>query len=204
MSITIEVNNKKIEAKKDETILEVLNKNGIHVPTLCHIKGMLPDGACRMCLVEQKESGKLITSCSAKVYDGLEVLTHSPKVTEARKVIVELLLSNHPDDCLYCVRNLNCELQTLSENLNVRERRISGKKNQLKIDRSSPSIIRDPEKCILCGRCVRVCEEVMGVSAIDFVNRGNQSYIGVAFDKGLNISSCVNCGQCIVVCPTGA
>lgn len=204
MNITIEVNNKKIEAAKDETILEVLNRNGIKVPTLCHMKDMLPDGACRMCLVEQKNNGKLITSCSSKVHEGMEILTHSPKVTEARKMIVELLLSNHPDDCLYCVRNLNCELQSLSENLNVRERRISGKKNHLNIDRSSPSIIRDPEKCILCGRCVRVCEEVMGVSAIDFVNRGNKTFIGTAFNVGLNVSSCVNCGQCIVVCPTGA
>ena len=117
---------------------------------------------------------------------------------------MELLLSNHPDDCLYCVRNGNCELQGFSEELCVTERRIQGRKNKLPIDTSSVSIIRDPEKCILCGRCVRVCEEVMGVACIDFSKRGSKTFVSTAFDKGLNTSSCVNCGQCIMVCPTGA
>jgi NADH-quinone oxidoreductase subunit G/NADP-reducing hydrogenase subunit HndD len=134
----------------------------------------------------------------------MKIKTHSQRVVDSRKMIVELLLSNHPDDCLYCVRNKNCELQTLSENLGVLERRIRGVKNNYKIDSSSPSIVRDPDKCILCGRCVRICEDVMGVSAIDIVNRGSKSRVGTAFDKGLNVSSCVNCGQCIMVCPTGA
>jgi iron-only hydrogenase group A len=157
-----------------------------------------------MCVVEHKNTDKLITSCSAVVEEGMDILTHSPRVTEARKVIVELLLSNHPDDCLYCVRNGNCELQGLSEDLCVTERRIQGRKNKLPIDTSSVSILRDPEKCILCGRCVRVCEEVMGVACIDFSKRGSQTVVSTAFDKGMNTSSCVNCGQCIMVCPTGA
>lgn len=202
--MTITVNNKEVTANTNETVLDVLHREGIHVPTLCHLKGMLPTGACRMCVVEDTDSGKLITSCSAPVYDGLNIKTHSARVTESRKMIVELLLSNHPDDCLYCVRNKNCELQNLSDELSVSERRISGKKNKLPIDRTSASIVRDPEKCILCGRCVRVCEEVMGVACIDFVKRGNKSVVSTAFDKGLNVSSCVNCGQCIMVCPTGA
>jgi len=134
----------------------------------------------------------------------MKISTHSNKVIESRKTIVELLLSNHPDDCLYCVRNSNCELQGLSKELNITERRIQGVKNNFRMDHSSPSIVRDPDKCILCGRCVRVCEEVMGISAIDFINRGSQTVIGTAFDGGLNTSSCVNCGQCIMVCPTGA
>ncbi|MBN1253193.1 MAG: iron hydrogenase small subunit [Bacteroidales bacterium] len=200
----IDINNKKVEANKGETVLEVLNRNGIKVPTLCHIKNMFPTGACRMCLVENTKTNKLITSCSSPVEEGMDILTHSPRVTEARKTIVELLLSNHPDDCLYCVRNGNCELQNLSEELCVHERRINGKKNKLPIDRSSSSIMRDPEKCILCGRCVRVCEEVMGVACIDFTKRGSNSTVSTVFDKGLNVSSCVNCGQCIMVCPTGA
>lgn len=202
--MNIIVNNKPIQANEGETVLDALTREGIKVPTLCHLKNMLPSGACRMCVVEDVNSGRLITSCSAPVYEGLEVQTHTQRVTESRKTIVELLLSNHPDDCLYCVRNKNCELQDLSEELCVTERRISGRKNKLALDRSSASIVRDPEKCILCGRCVRVCEEVMGVACIDFVGRGSNSIVGTAFDKGLNTSSCVNCGQCIMVCPTGA
>jgi iron-only hydrogenase group A len=202
--IAITVNNTTVEARPGETILEVLNRNGIHVPTLCHLKGMLPSGACRMCVVENRQNGKLVPSCSYPAEKGMVLATHSPRVIEARRTIVELLLSNHPDDCLYCIRNGNCELQSLSENLNVRERKIRGEKNRHHLDRSSLSLTRDPAKCILCGRCVRVCEEVMGVSAIDFTHRGSATLIGTAFNRGLNTSSCVNCGQCIMVCPTGA
>ncbi len=204
MCVTINVNGSNISARKGETILNVLKENGIKVPTLCHLNNMFPTGSCRMCVVEHKNSGKLITSCSSVVEEGMEILTHSSRVTEARKVIVELLLSNHPDDCLYCVRNGNCELQGLSEELCVTERRIQGRKNKLPLDTSSVSIVRDPEKCILCGRCIRVCEEVMGVACIDFSKRGSKAIVSTAFDKGMNTSSCVNCGQCIMVCPTGA
>lgn len=200
----IEINNKLVEANDGEMILDVLKRNNIKVPTLCHIKDMFPSGACRMCVVEDINTGKLITSCSFPATDGMKIKTHSPRIVNARKTIVELLLSNHPDDCLYCVRNQNCELQDLSNELQVRQRRIRGEKNMHNLDLSSPSIVRDPDKCILCGRCVRVCEEVMDVSAIDFINRGNKTYIGTTFNKGLNTSSCVNCGQCIMVCPTGA
>ncbi|MBS4013410.1 MAG: [FeFe] hydrogenase, group A [Bacteroidetes bacterium] len=204
MSFLIEVNNKQIEARKGETILDALKRQGIHIPTLCHIKGSFPSGSCRMCVVENVKTDRLVTACSTPVEEGMKVLTHSPRVIESRKTIVELLLSNHPDDCLYCVRNKNCELQDLSEELQVRERRIKGVKNSNHLDRSSASIVRDPDKCILCGRCVRICEDVMGVACIDFINRGSQSVIGSAFNIGLNTSSCVNCGQCIMVCPTGA
>lgn len=204
MSFDIEINKKKVQAENGETILDVLERNGIKVPTLCHMKDMFPSGSCRMCVVEMEDSGKLVSSCSFPVADGMKINTHSNKVINSRKTIVELLLSNHPDDCLYCVRNANCELQGLSKELSVTERRIHGVKNNYNIDQSSPSIVRDPDKCILCGRCIRVCEEVMGVSAIDFINRGSETVIGTAFNNGLNTSSCVNCGQCIMVCPTGA
>lgn len=204
MSFEIEINKKKVLAENGETILDVLERNGVKVPTLCHMKDMFPSGSCRMCVVELEDSGKLVSSCSFPVNEGMKVNTHSNKVIDARKTIVELLLSNHPDDCLYCVRNGNCELQGLSKELSVTERRIHGVKNNYNIDQSSPSIVRDPDKCILCGRCIRVCEEVMGVSAIDFINRGSETVIGTAFNNGLNTSSCVNCGQCIMVCPTGA
>ncbi len=204
MDFTININNKALEAKQGETILDVLTRNGIRVPTLCHIKDAFPTGACRMCVVEDEKSGKLLTSCSYPVEADMSIQTHSKRVVESRKTIIELLLSNHPDDCLYCVRNKNCELQDLSEEHHVRERRIRGKKNTEPLDLSSASIVRDPEKCILCGRCVHACEEVMGVACIDFIHRGNKSIIGTAFNQGLNTSSCVNCGQCIMVCPTGA
>ncbi len=201
--ITIEVNNKPVEAKDGEMIIEALNRAGVKVPTLCYMENLPPTGACRMCVVEL-DNGRIVPSCAFPVADGMKVLTHSPRVVKARKTIVELLLANHPDDCLYCVRNQNCELQTLSEELGVRERRYSGSRNEYHLDTSSMSLVRDPAKCILCGRCVRMCEEVQGVSAIDFINRGCNTIVGTAFNQGLNISSCINCGQCIAVCPTGA
>ncbi len=204
MKNTINVNNKDCEIFPGETILEVLNRNGIKVPTLCHLKDSTPTGACRMCVVEDVKTSKLITSCSFPANAGMEIKTHSQRVVESRKTIIELLLSNHPDDCLYCVRNKNCELQDLSEEHHVRERRIRGRKNSEILDLSSASIVRDPEKCVLCGRCVTVCEDVMGVACIDFIHRGNKSIIGTSFNQGLNTSSCINCGQCIMVCPTGA
>ncbi len=204
MSLTIEINGNKYEAAQGETILTVLNRNGIKVPTLCHMKDFVPTGACRMCVVELEGSGKLVSSCSFPISDGMKVLTHSPRVVEARKTIVELLLSNHPDDCLYCIRNSNCELQSLSKEYHVVDRRIHGVKNNHKMDHSSLSITRDPDKCILCGRCVRVCEETMGVSCIEYINRGSKTVIGASMNKGLNTSSCVNCGRCVMVCPTGA
>ncbi len=204
MAIQIEVNNNKIKAKKGETILSALQRNGMSVPTLCWVKDLFPTGACRMCVVEVEGARNLITACSHPVNDGMKIKTHSNRVIKSRKTIIELLLSNHPDDCLYCARNKSCELQNLAEELNVRERKISGSKNDYHLDLSSVSLVRDPAKCILCGRCVRVCEEIEGVSAIDFINRGNKTIVGTAYEEGLNISSCVNCGQCIIVCPTGA
>jgi iron-only hydrogenase group A len=202
--INIEVNKKTIPAKTGEMLLTAMNRAGINVPTLCHMENMFPSGACRMCVVEVEGQRNLVPSCAYPVAEGMKVTTHSPRVLRARKTIVELLLANHPDDCLYCIRNRNCELQKLAEGLGVRERRYAGEINEHRIDTSSPSITRDPAKCILCGRCVRVCEEIQGVSAIDFTQRGNKTIVGTAFNEGLNVSSCINCGQCVMVCPTGA
>lgn len=198
------INNKEIEVEKGSTILEAAKKLGIKIPTLCHIDGLFPSGACRMCVVEVEGWPRLVTSCSTEVQDGMKVRTHSPKVLESRKVILELLLANHPDECLYCSRSGQCELQGLSEEFGIRDRAYTTKKQSHHIDTSSPSILRDPSKCILCGRCVRVCEEVQKVSAIDFVNRGAKANVAPEFDDGLNVSSCINCGQCILACPTGA
>ncbi|MBP7149786.1 MAG: [FeFe] hydrogenase, group A [Acidobacteria bacterium] len=202
--ITIEVNNRNIEAREGEMLLAALRRAGIHVPTLCHLEGMLPTGACRMCAVEVEGQRNLIPSCAYPVSPGMKVKTHSPRAITARRTLVELLLANHLDDCLYCVRNGSCQLQDLSHEFGIRHRRFFGAKDRHKLDTSSPSIARDPEKCILCGKCVRVCEEIQGVSAIDFVGRGSKTRVGTAFEEGLNVSSCINCGQCVMVCPTGA
>lgn len=204
MFFTIQVNNKKIKAEKGETILSALNRNGIIIPTLCRMKDFTPTGACRMCVVEVEGRDRLVTACSQPVEEWMKINTHSPRVITARKTIVELLLSNHPDNCLYCDRNLNCELQRLAEELNIRERRIPSRKIKMRLDQSSPAIVRELSKCILCGRCVRVCEEVVTANSIDFINKGKDTHVGAALDKDFNFSSCVHCGQCVLTCPTGA
>lgn len=204
MGIRLEVNGRAIDAVKGETVLTALNRNGMQVPTICSMKDLSPSGACRMCVVEVKGRENLVPACSFPIEEAMTIMTHSPRVLRARKTNVELLLSNHPDDCLYCERNGSCELQSLSEDLNIRERRIPGKKSPHKIDKSSPAIVRDPAKCILCGRCVRVCEEIMSTSCLDFAHRGNELCISTTLSKPLNFSNCTSCGQCLISCPTGA
>jgi iron-only hydrogenase group A len=202
--ITLEVNGRPIEAKPGEMLLTAMRRAGISVPTLCNLEQLTPTGACRLCAVEVDGQRNLVPSCAFPVAAGMKVQTHSARAVRARKTIVELLLSNHPDDCLYCVRNNRCQLQELAAELGVRERRYFGGLTERHVDPSSASIVRNPAKCVLCGKCVRVCEEVQGVAAIDFIKRGSQAHVGTAFDQGLNVSSCINCGQCIMVCPTGA
>ncbi|MFP4379958.1 MAG: NADH-dependent [FeFe] hydrogenase, group A6 [Candidatus Sumerlaeia bacterium] len=202
--VTIEVNGQNIEAKEGEMLLQALQRAGIKVPTLCYLEDVFPSGACRICVVEVEGQRNLVPSCAWPVAEGMKVKTHSPRTVKARKTIVELLLANHPDDCLYCVRSGDCNLQQLAIELGVRQRRYTGTRSQSKMDIANPSLVRDPDKCILCGKCVRICEEVQSVAAIDFSGRGSQAKVTTAFDQALNVSSCVNCGQCIRVCPTGA
>lgn len=204
MPVNILVNNNKIKAEKGKMLLQVLLDNGIRIPTLCNLSDMLPTGACRLCVVEIAETGELIPACSTPVTDGLNIFTHSKRVIRARQTIVDLLLTNHPEDCLYCDKNRNCELQLLADELNLRERIFTGRKKIGKIDRSSQGIVLDLSKCILCGRCVKVCDNIAGVSALDHVYRGKNSSISTVFNKGLYYSTCIQCGQCLNVCPTGA
>jgi NADH-quinone oxidoreductase subunit G/NADP-reducing hydrogenase subunit HndD len=202
--VKLNVNDRQIEAREGEMLIDAMERAGVRVPTLCHMKDLFPSGACRMCVVEIDGRRGLVPSCACPVEDGMDVKTHSSRAVRARKTIIELLLANHPDDCLYCVRNASCQLQSLAEELGVRERRFKGGCSHNNLDVSNPSVERDPDKCILCGKCVRVCEEVQGIAAIDFVGRGSKATVGTAFEQGLNLSSCINCGQCIMVCPTGA
>ncbi|MBN2443850.1 MAG: (2Fe-2S)-binding protein, partial [Spirochaetales bacterium] len=201
---TITVNNKKVAADHGETILTVLKREKIDIPTLCHLEGLTPTGSCRICIVELADSGRLIPGCSSEVYENMAILTHSPTVIEARKTILSLLLANHPDDCLYCVKQGNCELSRLAQIYGVRERLTTHSHKYTRLDVSGTSIVRDNSKCILCGKCIRVCEEIQTVSAIDFVSRGHTTEVACVFKNNINISSCINCGQCINVCPTGA
>jgi iron-only hydrogenase group A len=200
----LEINNRTVDAQDGETLLATARRAGISIPTLCHYDGLPPSGACRMCVVEVEGQRNLVPSCAFPAAPGLKVQTHSARAVDARRTLVELLLADHPDDCLYCSRNGDCQLQDLACQLGVRRRRYFGGRTPTKLDVASPSIVRDPAKCILCGKCVRVCEEVQAVGAIDFVGRGSKAHIGTAFDEGLNVSSCINCGQCVAVCPTGA
>ncbi|MBN2708660.1 MAG: iron hydrogenase small subunit [Calditrichaceae bacterium] len=202
--IEIEVNNRKVKAEAGEMILSALERAGVKVPTLCHMKDLVPSGACRICSVEVEGYKNLVPSCSYPVLEGMKIKTNSPRAIRARKTIIELLLANHLQDCLYCVRNGDCELQTLAIQYGVREKRYLADRCEHFLDMSSPAIVRDQNKCILCGKCVRVCEEIMGVSAIDFINRGSKTVIAPAFNQSMNVSSCINCGQCVMVCPTGA
>jgi len=204
MQFDVEINNQPVSAKRGETIKNVLDRIGIHVPTLCYLSGFTSTGGCRLCVVEVDGVSELVPSCSYPVTEWMKIKTHSPRVLKARKVLVELLLASHPDDCLYCERSGTCGLQNLAAEMNVRERKYHGKRQNIQIDRACQSIVRDPAKCVLCGRCIRVCDEVIGVSAIDVVGRGSESKIGTTYNKGLNTQTCVKCGQCILVCPTGA
>lgn len=202
--ISIELNGTPVGAYEEDTILMAAKRAGVRIPTLCHMEGLTPSGACRICVVEVEGNTNLVTACSTGVGAGMKVHTHSNRVLEARKMIVELLLANHPDDCLYCSSNGRCELQNLARELHVIQRQFKSAPKKRNLDVSHPSLIRDPNKCILCGRCTMVCGDIQTVSAIDFVKRGAQGAVSTAFERGLNLSACVGCGQCIMVCPTGA
>ncbi len=202
--VSLTINNLTVKAEPGMTIYDAASSVGISIPTLCHLKGLIPSGACRICSVEVDGQRGLVPSCSYPVSEGMVVNCDSPRVRRARKTIVELLVENHPQDCLICVRNKNCELQDLAEQYGLREHRFSGESKCHAIDVSSASIERDPAKCILCGRCVRVCHEIQKVGAIDFTGRGFTSIVTTPYNKGINISDCILCGQCILVCPTAA
>lgn len=202
--VNITIDNRKIQVPKDYTILEAAKAANIYIPTLCFLKDINEIGACRMCVVEVKGARSLQAACVYPVSEGLEIYTQSPTVREARKVTLELILSNHEKKCLTCVRSKNCELQTLAEELNVKDIRFEGETHKLPVDDFSPSVVRDPNKCILCRRCVSMCKNVQQVSVIDTTERGYKTIISSAFNKSLSEVPCTMCGQCINVCPVAA
>lgn len=201
--VSLTIDGQKVTVPRGTTILEAARSANINIPTLCYLKDINQIGACRVCLVEVQGARGLLASCTTPATEGMVVKTNTPAVREARKSTVELLISNHPKDCLTCVRNRNCELQTLAEEFGIREVRFPGEMNNFPVDTSSP-IIRDPNKCILCRRCVAVCSKVQTVNAIGVNERGFETVVGPAQMKPLGSVACVNCGQCILVCPTGA
>ncbi|NLO81761.1 MAG: 2Fe-2S iron-sulfur cluster binding domain-containing protein [Clostridiales bacterium] len=202
--VKVTIDGVQVEVPKGSTVLEAARAANIDIPTLCYLKGINEIGACRMCLVEVKGARALQASCVYPVTDGMEVRTNTPAVREARRVNLELILSNHDRNCLTCVRNQNCELQELSQKLGVDSIRFEGERIEYPLDDFSPAIVRDPNKCILCRRCVSVCRNVQGIGVIGVNERGFNTIVSPVFDMSLNEVPCINCGQCITACPVGA
>jgi len=200
--VKITIDGAQLEVEKGTTVLEAARNANIHIPTLCNFKGLNSPSSCRVCVVES--GTKLLASCSLQAEEGMRIKTNTPKVRQARKTVVELILSDHKRECPTCIRNNDCELQSVANNLNIRDIGYLGKRTEGLPDSSSPAIVRDIEKCILCGRCVSTCTNIQTVGAIDFINRGFSTTVAPAFNKPLNDSVCINCGQCILACPVGA
>ena len=197
------INNRRVEFTNEKNVLSVIRKSGIDLPTFCYHSELSTYGACRMCVVED-DRGKIFASCSEVPRDGMVIYTNTPRLQHHRKMIIELLLAAHCRDCTTCAKNGVCTLQKLSRQLGITEVRFENNKKQLPKDTTSDCIIRDPNKCILCGDCVRTCDEIQGLGVLDFVFRGSKMQVTPAFNKDLAQTDCVGCGQCRAVCPTGA
>ncbi len=202
--ITLTIDNTKVAVEEGATVLEASKLAGVKIPTLCYLKDINVIGACRICMVEVKGARTFMASCVTPASEGMVVRTNTPAVVKARKTILELILSDHPMECLTCIRNQNCELQKLAEEFGIKEIRFQGAKTEYPIDDSSPSIVRDPRKCVLCRRCVSVCNNIQTVQALTPEMRGFNTLIAPAFNEKLANMECVGCGQCSLVCPTGA
>lgn len=201
--VNIKIDNVQYSVEEGMTILQAANSVGVKIPTLCYLEEINCIGACRVCVVEVKGAKTLVTACVYPVNEGMEILTHTKKVIESRRMTVELMISDHEQKCLSCVRADNCELKALAQELDCDNMHFTGKRNVSAVD-SNEAFVRDNNKCILCRRCVAVCEKVQGVNVIGANERGFDTHISCAFDESLNNVSCVNCGQCVNVCPTGA
>ncbi len=202
--ISLTIDNQKVQVKKGTTILQAAKQAGIDIPTLCYLKDINEVGECRMCIVEIEGRRGFATSCIQKAEEGMVVHTNTPEVLEARRVVLDLIISNHKIDCLKCIRSENCELQSLARKFNILDVEFPGEMVEHEIDDDSPSIVRDFNKCILCRRCVATCKNVQGIGALACVNRGFESSVSTVGNNSLNDVNCTFCGQCIQSCPTGA
>jgi len=202
--ITLTIDNNQVSVPEGTTIMAAAETLGIHIPRLCYHPDLSLAGSCRVCIVDVKDMGYYMTSCSVKVWDGMIVETNNPEIRQARRDIVELLIENHPMDCQTCERDGQCELQNLCYSLGVRERMFKGERKRFTLDDSSASVVRNSEKCVLCGRCVRVCEEVQGVTNLGRQGRGFTTVVSPAHGAKMDDSVCIQCGQCINVCPTAS
>ena len=204
--VRLTIDNKIVEVEKGTTILHAAESVGIKIPTLCYIKDLLPDGSCRMCMVDIENRGrtKMDTACTAQVAEGMVVSTMSEKVVEYRKKILDMLLSNHKTDCFSCAGNESCKLQDLCYEYGVDKTSYEGEKTELPIDDTNPFFTYNPNLCILCHRCVNTCHKIVGRGAIDTMERGFESVIGTPFNKDWREINCESCGNCVQACPTGA
>jgi len=202
--VKLTIDNKEIEVKEGSTVLEAAKKAGIEIPHLCYQSGLSSAGACRLCLVKIKGRPELVTSCTTEVSEGMEVITEDEEIRKVRRLMVELILSEHEHNCLVCEKNGDCELQDLVYQLGIEKIRLPINKKVEEIEDSSEVIVRDPNKCILCGRCVRACAEIAVQEVLDFAERGSKTFIVAGLNQKLAETDCVSCGACIQVCPTGA
>jgi len=202
--VTLTINGKQVQAEPGMSVLEAAKANNIMIPHFCYLENVHQIGACRICVVEIEGARTLQASCMVPVREGMVVRTNTARVKRARKILYELMLSDHPRNCLNCLRNQNCEFQKLGELIQISESRFEGEKSKSFVDLTSPSIVRDSSKCILCRRCVTVCNEIQGVGVLNIQKRGFHSVIGPADELPLNSVNCTNCGQCVMVCPVGA
>lgn len=203
-SVQVIIDGRPVQVPAGLTVLSAARAAGVNIPTLCYFPDLPATGTCRICLVEIEGARNLAASCVTPVTEGMKIQTHTPRVLQARKTNLELILSNHPQDCLNCVRNRQCELQSLTQQMSIRNPRYTGEKSDNPKDTSTPSIVRDPNKCILCRRCVATCDQVQEVCALGLVERGFATKVAPAGDKELKDVACALCGQCINVCPVGA
>jgi NADH-quinone oxidoreductase subunit G len=200
---TLTIDGTTVAIEGERNLLELVRKANIDLPTFCYHSELSVYGACRLCLVQVEGRG-IMGACSTPPEPGLKIKTTTPEIREIRRIAVELLLANHDQSCPTCSRSANCQLQSLALRLGVKKVRFKSVHQPVPLDESSPSLVRDPNKCVLCGDCVRMCWEIQGIGAIDFAHRGHEVSVQPAFGKLLGDIECVNCGQCASVCPTGA
>ena len=202
--LTMTINGKEVDFAQGKTVLEVCQDQGIPIPTMCHDARLKPYGGCRLCLVEVAGAPKPLTSCTTPATSGMQVTTESPRLLRLRKTVIELLLSNHPNDCMHCEATGNCVLQDMAYQYNADLQRFPGEQWSLPIREDNPFITFEPNKCIVCGRCTRICNEVVMAGTIDMTGRGFNAIPDTAFSRPRSLQNCEFCGQCVSACPTGA